>query len=129
MTDSTARAAREVARQVLEIYDTTDGVVDTDWLVEMCGKYPHKILVAIDARDGQVSTDGWKKTSETTAVELAVRISSNPVARHRTLTLNVSTAHIGKKSWICISLIHLMRFAISLNNGSILTMLNALIML
>jgi len=58
----------------------TKAITDVDWLVEMCGKYPHKLLVAIDARDGRVSTDGWKKTSDTTAVDLAVRISSNPVA-------------------------------------------------
>jgi len=54
-------------------------------------------------------------------------ISSDPVAQHRMLTLNASTVLIGKKSWICISLTTLMRFAISLSYGSILTMLNALI--
>ena len=58
----------------------TKALTDAAWLVEMCGKYPGKLLVAIDARDGRVSTDGWKKTSETNAVDLAQKISANAIA-------------------------------------------------
>jgi phosphoribosylformimino-5-aminoimidazole carboxamide ribotide isomerase len=58
----------------------TKAITDSAWLVAMCESYPGKLLVAIDARDGRVSTDGWKKTSNTSAVELAQQISCNPVA-------------------------------------------------
>ncbi|MCP4078796.1 MAG: 1-(5-phosphoribosyl)-5-[(5-phosphoribosylamino)methylideneamino]imidazole-4-carboxamide isomerase [Planctomycetaceae bacterium] len=58
----------------------TKALTDAAWLVEMCGKYPGKLLVAIDARDGRVSTDGWKKTSATNAVDLAQKISANAIA-------------------------------------------------
>lgn len=58
----------------------TKALTDAAWLVEMCGKYPGKLVVAIDARDGRVSTDGWKKTSETNAVDLAQKISANAIA-------------------------------------------------
>ncbi len=58
----------------------TKALTDAAWLAEMCRKYPDKLLVAIDARDGRVSTDGWKKTSETNAVDLAQQISANAIA-------------------------------------------------
>lgn len=58
----------------------TKALTDTEWLAEMCRKYPGKLLVAIDARDGRVSTEGWKKTSDTIAVDLARQISRNPIA-------------------------------------------------
>jgi phosphoribosylformimino-5-aminoimidazole carboxamide ribotide isomerase len=50
------------------------------WLEAMCSKYPQKLLVAIDARDGRVSTEGWMKTTDTLATELATRISRFPAA-------------------------------------------------
>lgn len=58
----------------------TKALTDTDWFTGMCRKYPQKLLVAIDARDGRVSTDGWKKTSDTKAVNLARQMSQNPIA-------------------------------------------------
>lgn len=58
----------------------TKALTDPAWFSQMCGKYPDRLLIAIDARDGKVSTEGWKKTSATNAVELAQQISTNPIA-------------------------------------------------
>lgn len=58
----------------------TKALTDPEWLAEMCRKYPDQLVVGIDARDGRVSTDGWQKVSDTTAVELAGKISKNAIA-------------------------------------------------
>jgi phosphoribosylformimino-5-aminoimidazole carboxamide ribotide isomerase len=38
---------------------------------EACQRFPGRVAVGIDARGGKVATEGWVKTSETTALELA----------------------------------------------------------
>lgn len=38
---------------------------------EACRRFPGRIAIGIDARGGRVAVDGWVKTSETTALELA----------------------------------------------------------
>jgi phosphoribosylformimino-5-aminoimidazole carboxamide ribotide isomerase len=47
---------------------------------EAAAMYPRQIAVAIDARDGLVSTEGWVETSEVTAVELGRRFEDAGVA-------------------------------------------------
>ncbi len=42
---------------------------------DLCQKYPHQIVVGIDARDGKVATKGWLETSEVLATELASRMA------------------------------------------------------
>lgn len=41
------------------------------WFAEMADKYPEKVVLGIDARNGLVATDGWLETSQTSAVALA----------------------------------------------------------
>lgn len=38
---------------------------------ELCARHPGRIVVAIDARDGQVAVDGWRETSTRRAADLA----------------------------------------------------------
>jgi phosphoribosylformimino-5-aminoimidazole carboxamide ribotide isomerase len=42
---------------------------------DLCQKYPHQIVVGIDARDGKVATKGWVETSTVTATDLAQRMA------------------------------------------------------
>jgi phosphoribosylformimino-5-aminoimidazole carboxamide ribotide isomerase len=42
--------------------------------------YPDRVVVGIDGRDGQVAVEGWAKTSEVGAVELARRFADAGVA-------------------------------------------------
>ena len=51
-----------------------------DWFREMCNKYPDKLVLGIDAKNGFVATDGWLETSSTPAVTLAKQFESSPVA-------------------------------------------------
>ncbi|MGH7042718.1 MAG: 1-(5-phosphoribosyl)-5-[(5-phosphoribosylamino)methylideneamino] imidazole-4-carboxamide isomerase, partial [Acetobacteraceae bacterium] len=41
---------------------------------QACGRFPGRIVVGIDARNGFVATEGWAETSTVAATELAVRV-------------------------------------------------------
>ena len=50
------------------------------WLKEMCERFPGKIVLGIDARNGKVATQGWLEVSELPALDLAKRCGSLPLA-------------------------------------------------
>jgi phosphoribosylformimino-5-aminoimidazole carboxamide ribotide isomerase len=52
----------------------TAALTDPDLVKESCRKFPGKIAVGIDARGGKVAVEGWAKTSEMTALDLARRV-------------------------------------------------------
>ena len=51
-----------------------------EWFREMCDKYPGKLVLGIDAKNGFVATDGWLETSSTPAVTLAKQFETSPLA-------------------------------------------------
>ncbi len=53
---------------------------EPDWFREMCGKFPGKLVLGIDAREGRVATDGWLETSDVKATELAAQFAGEPIA-------------------------------------------------
>lgn len=50
------------------------------WFKEMCLHYPRNLVLGIDARNGMVATEGWKETSETSAVQLAKEYLETDIA-------------------------------------------------
>jgi phosphoribosylformimino-5-aminoimidazole carboxamide ribotide isomerase len=58
----------------------TSALVDPEWFRAACRRYPGKLALGIDARNGRAATDGWLNTSEVEAVELARQFSSEPLA-------------------------------------------------
>ncbi len=58
----------------------TKALKDPAWFREMCRRFPERLAVGIDARDGRVATDGWLATSEVPATELAREISRQRIA-------------------------------------------------
>ena len=50
------------------------------WLEEMCGKFPGKIVLGIDAKGGRVATHGWLDVSDVGAIDLAMRFQHLPLA-------------------------------------------------
>lgn len=50
-------------------------------LQALCEKFPGKIVVGIDARQGKVAVKGWKETTAMDAVELARRCEQDGAAR------------------------------------------------
>ena len=58
----------------------TSALKRADWFREMCDRYPNKLVLGIDARNGMVATDGWLETSSTPATELADSFRDSPLA-------------------------------------------------
>jgi len=58
----------------------TKALKEPDWFREMCRKFPGKLALGIDARDGMVATDGWLETSKTDAVSMAKDFEGEPLA-------------------------------------------------
>jgi len=58
----------------------TSALTDPEWFRTACRKYPGRLVLGIDARDGLAATDGWLNTSSVPAVELAQQFSSEPLA-------------------------------------------------
>lgn len=50
------------------------------WFREMCEKFPHRLVLGIDAKEGWVATDGWLEVSRQGAVELARQYEDLPLA-------------------------------------------------
>ncbi len=53
----------------------TRALRDPQWFAEMATKYPQRLVLGIDARNGMVATDGWLETSTTSAIALAQQIA------------------------------------------------------
>jgi phosphoribosylformimino-5-aminoimidazole carboxamide ribotide isomerase len=58
-----------VARVILG----TAALKNPELVIAACEKYPGRIAVGIDARDGRVATEGWAKTSDMEAGALALK--------------------------------------------------------
>jgi phosphoribosylformimino-5-aminoimidazole carboxamide ribotide isomerase len=58
----------------------TRAAQDLPWLTAICQRFPARIVLGIDARGGQVATDGWLRASDLTVGELARRCSELPLA-------------------------------------------------
>lgn len=55
----------------------TAALKDPAWFAKMCAAYPGHIVLGLDARDGNVATEGWLETSTTSAVDLITRIADH----------------------------------------------------
>jgi phosphoribosylformimino-5-aminoimidazole carboxamide ribotide isomerase len=58
----------------------TRALQDPDWLEGLCGRYPGRVALGLDVRQGRVATSGWLEVSETTALELTRRVGRLPLA-------------------------------------------------
>jgi phosphoribosylformimino-5-aminoimidazole carboxamide ribotide isomerase len=52
-----------------------------EFLRALCQRFPEKIVVGIDARDGRVAVKGWKETTSVDALELARRCQADGAPR------------------------------------------------
>jgi phosphoribosylformimino-5-aminoimidazole carboxamide ribotide isomerase len=58
----------------------TRALKEPDWFRGLVRRFPAQLALGIDAKDGFVATDGWLKTSSTSAIELARQFSGEPLA-------------------------------------------------
>jgi phosphoribosylformimino-5-aminoimidazole carboxamide ribotide isomerase len=54
----------------------TSAIEDSAFVVKACSKFPGKIFVGIDAKDGKVAVRGWEEVSTIGAKELAKRVET-----------------------------------------------------
>jgi phosphoribosylformimino-5-aminoimidazole carboxamide ribotide isomerase len=65
---------------VARIVMGTAALKDPQFVREMAKAYPGQIVVAVDARDGMVATDGWANVSDQTIEDMAHRFEDAGVA-------------------------------------------------
>jgi phosphoribosylformimino-5-aminoimidazole carboxamide ribotide isomerase len=58
----------------------TRALKDPAWLESVVRRFPGKIVLGIDAKNGLVATDGWRQVSSSSAIELARHCSAWPLA-------------------------------------------------
>jgi phosphoribosylformimino-5-aminoimidazole carboxamide ribotide isomerase len=52
----------------------TSAIEDAEFVMDACTKFPGRILIGIDAKDGKVAVKGWEEVSSVDARELAKRV-------------------------------------------------------
>ncbi|CAN0372339.1 unnamed protein product, partial [Ectocarpus sp. 4 AP-2014] len=58
----------------------TSAIKNADWFEATVERFPNRLVLGVDARDGLVATDGWLETSQTHAVELTKRFIDKPLS-------------------------------------------------
>ena len=69
-----------LAKGVTRVIIGTAAVRNPALVREAAKRYPHRIAVGLDARDGKVAVEGWAETSELTALDIARRFEDAGVA-------------------------------------------------
>ena len=67
-------------RGVRRVILGTVALENPDLVKLACRRFPGRVAVGIDARDGRVASHGWTETSETSAIDLARRFEDSGVA-------------------------------------------------
>jgi phosphoribosylformimino-5-aminoimidazole carboxamide ribotide isomerase len=58
----------------------TQALKDAPWFRTMAAKYPGRLILGLDARDGRVATEGWLDVSTVEATTLAEQFDDLPLA-------------------------------------------------
>ena len=58
----------------------TAAIEDPSFVMEACSKFPGRIFIGIDAREGKVAVKGWEEVSAIDAKELAKRVETVGIA-------------------------------------------------
>ena len=58
----------------------TRAVTDETWLARASGLYPHRLMVAVDAKGLEVMVEGWQKSAGMDVLDFIRRASQHPIA-------------------------------------------------
>ncbi len=58
----------------------TKALLEPDWFREVCRRFPRRLVLGIDARDGCVASHGWLESSGVRATDLARQMAAEPIA-------------------------------------------------
>ena len=67
-------------RGVKRVILGTIALTEPELVRTACKRHPGRVVVGIDARDGMVAVEGWARTSEVRALDLALRFEDASVA-------------------------------------------------
>jgi phosphoribosylformimino-5-aminoimidazole carboxamide ribotide isomerase len=73
-------AERWLKRGVTRVIIGTAALKNPDFVKEACKEFANRIAVGIDARNGYVAVEGWAKTSNVKAVDLALKFEDDGVS-------------------------------------------------
>ncbi len=69
-----------LSRGITRVIIGTAAVRNPDFVKEAAKKFPGKVAVGLDARDGKVAVEGWAEVSELTVLDIAGRFEDAGVA-------------------------------------------------
>ena len=69
-----------LSKGITRVIIGTAAVRDPAFVKEAAAKFPDRVAVGLDARDGKVAVEGWAETSTVTALEIAQRFEDAGVA-------------------------------------------------
>lgn len=69
-----------LSKGITRVIIGTAAVRDPDFVKTAARKFPGRVAVGLDARDGKVAVQGWAETSEVTALDIAQRFEDAGVA-------------------------------------------------
>src|SRR5262249_26345055 len=58
----------------------TRALRDPGWLEAVCRRYPGRVVLGIDAKNGRVAVEGWTEVSDRPAIDLARQCAAGPLA-------------------------------------------------
>ena len=58
----------------------TKAITDFVWFSEMAEKFPHQIVLGLDARGSKIATEGWLEDSSESLIEFAKKAAKLPLA-------------------------------------------------
>lgn len=75
-----AHIAEALSWGVQRVILGTRACSEPDWLETICWRFSGRIVLGIDAKNGQVATDGWLKVMDRSALSLAKHCAEWPLA-------------------------------------------------
>lgn len=67
----------------------TKAVTDLEWLKEMANRYPNKLMLGLDMKDGKIAIKGWQEASSVSLDTVFSVIASVPVVAVLNTDINV----------------------------------------
>jgi len=77
---SIAAVDRLISAGIDHVIIGTAAIEDPSFVMEACSKFPGRIFIGIDAKDGKVAVKGWEEVSAIDAKELAKRVETVGIA-------------------------------------------------
>jgi len=73
-------ASQYLEKGIERVIMGTSAVEHPEMLKDFCNRYPHRLVLGIDALDGLVKIQGWLKESSITPVQLVQKFEGDPIA-------------------------------------------------